>query len=247
MSKDTTTYIYGKHVLEEALENTPEVVEEVLFASNLQDDSLRHRMQETDIPTHVFGPKHPPGGIREEDAHQGVVVRVDTRKLTRSYDKFIEGFEVTSDTSLILLGEVQDPHNVGAVIRNAAAFGVDGVLLPRHNQAQITPAVVKVSAGMAFRTPLVSIGNVNTTIRDLKERDFWVYGLSSEGSESLPDQEFETATVFVLGNEADGIREKTKEHCDKLISIPISDDCDSLNAAASTAVTFYAHNEAKKE
>lgn len=244
--KDTTTYVYGKHVLEEAMKNTPNVIEEVLFASNLQDDSLRHRMQETDIPVHTFGPKHPPGGIDQDDAHQGVVVRIDTRKLTRSYDDFADELEVTLDTSLILLGEVQDPHNVGAVIRNAAAFDVDGVLIPRHNQAQVTPAVVKVSAGMAFRVPLVSIGNVNTTIRDLKERDFWVYGLSDEGQEPLPDQSFETPTVFVLGNESSGIREKTREHCDKMISIPISDNCDSLNAAASTAVTFYALNEARK-
>jgi 23S rRNA (guanosine2251-2'-O)-methyltransferase len=156
----------------------------------------------------------------------------------RQYGDFIDDLDITPNTSLVLLGELQDPHNVGAVIRNAAAFGVSGVLIPEHNQAPITPAVVKVSAGMAFRVPLVSIGNVNTTIDDLKENDFWIYGLVEEGEESLTEQAFATPTVFVVGNEAEGIRKKTREHCDKLISIP-TEGGQSLNAAASTAVTFF--------
>ncbi len=234
-----TDYIYGKHALEEALAHRPDVITEVLFSSDFRGDSLRHRVGNTDIPVHTFGAKHPPGGISPEDVHQGVVIRINTKKLVRFYDDFIADLEVTPDTSLVLLGELQDPHNVGAVIRNAAAFGVGGVLIPQHNQAQVTAAVVKVSAGMAFRVPLISIGNVNTTLIDLKDRDFWIYGLDVDADELLGDQEFQSPTVFVLGNEADGIREKTKEHCDKLISISLDDRCDSLNAAASTAVAFY--------
>lgn len=236
-SKDTT-YIYGKHALDEALQHAPNAIKEVLFADTFKGDSLRHRAGNLNVPIHTFGAKHPPGGVESEDVHQGVVIRVDTNRLVRQYDDFMADLEVTPDTSLVLLGELEDPQNVGAVIRNAAAFGVSGVLIPEHNQAPITPTVVKVSAGMAFRVPLVSIGNVNTTIEKLKEEDFWIYGLAGEGKESLAAQEFGTPTVFVVGNESEGIREKTQEHCDKLINIPTLNG-EPLNAAASTAVAFY--------
>ncbi|MEX2369134.1 MAG: 23S rRNA (guanosine(2251)-2'-O)-methyltransferase RlmB [Candidatus Paceibacterota bacterium] len=238
MKKKETTYIYGKHALDEALRYAPQAIKEVLFADTFSDDSLRHRAGNLNVPIHAFGSKHPPGGVESEDVHQGVVIRVDAGKLVRQYGDFVNDLEVTENTSLVLLGELEDPHNVGAIIRNAAAFGVAGVLLPEHNQAPITPTVVKVSAGMAFRVPLVSIGNVNTTIADLKERGFWIYGLAGEGEEPLAAQDFATPTVFVVGNEAEGIRAKTKEHCDKLVKIPTADG-QSLNVAASTAVAFY--------
>ena len=140
--------------------------------------------------------------------------------------------------ALLVLGEVQDPHNVGAVIRSAAAFGFAGVLIPPHNQAPVNGTVVKVSAGMAFRIPLVTIPNVNTVLRDLKEDGFWVYGLEGEGTTKTTTEKYTRPTVFVLGNEGSGLREKTKELCDELLSIPIHPRCESLNAAAATAVVM---------
>ena len=139
---------------------------------------------------------------------------------------------------MLILGEVQDPHNVGAVIRSAAAFGFAGVLIPPHNQAPVTGTVVKVSAGMAFRIPLVTISNVNAVIRDLQQSGFWVYGLEGDGTVSTVNEEFAKPTAFVLGNEGSGLREKTKEACDDLISVPISKRCEPLNAAAATAVVL---------
>jgi len=99
--------------------------------------------------------------------------------------------------------------------------------------------VVKVSAGMAFRVPLVSISNVNTTIRDLKEKGFWMYGLDARGDAVLGKETFDKPTVFVLGNEGAGLRKMTAEVCDTLLSIPLDQRCESLNASASAAVVFY--------
>jgi len=231
-------YIYGKHALEEALAHRPDVIKQVFFDSEYQGHSLHDRVKNTEIPVHYFSGKHPPGSVSPEDAHQGVIAQINAEKLLIDYEDFIQDHDVTPDTGLVLLGELQDPHNVGAVIRNATAFGIDGVLIPQHNQAPVSSTVVKVSAGTAFRVPLVSIGNVNTTIRNLKDCDFWIYGLEGDSKESLSDQDFKNPTVFVLGNEATGIRAKTKEHCDKLISIPTEESL-PLNAAASTAVAFY--------
>jgi len=92
---------------------------------------------------------------------------------------------------------------------------------------------------MAFRIPLVSIGNVNTVVRDLKERGFAVYGLSGNAKYTVTKEAFDLPTLFILGNESEGLREKTTELCDKLLSIPINPKCESLNAAASASVAFY--------
>jgi 23S rRNA (guanosine2251-2'-O)-methyltransferase len=137
------------------------------------------------------------------------------------------------------MGEVQDPHNVGAIIRSAAAFGLAGVLIPEHNQAGVTGAVVKSSAGMAFRIPLVTIGNVNHTIKVLKEKGFWIYGLAMDGTAVLGTDAFDAPAAFVVGNEGAGIREKTLLACDVTLQIPIHARTESLNAAVSSAIVFY--------
>jgi len=134
---------------------------------------------------------------------------------------------------------LQDPHNVGAIIRSAAAFGISGVLIPEHNQAPITGAVVKTSAGMAFRVPLVAIGNTNNTIRVLKEKFFTVYGLAMDGSRDVSEEKFDTPALFIVGNESKGIREKTLALCDTLLRIPMHPRCESLNAAVSTAIVLH--------
>lgn len=235
-----TIYIYGKHALLEALTQSPSAVKKVYFASHMDDAKLRALVKKHNISVAPLTAGKNPEGVGKDAAHQGVIGVVSANALTMSYQKFLDTLAVGKDTILILLGEVQDPHNVGAIIRSAAAFGVSGVLIPEHNQAPITGAVVKVSAGMAFRVPLVSIGNVNHTIADLKKRGFWTYGLAGEGAETIESEQFDAPTLFVVGNESTGIREKTREACDKLLSIPIHPKCESLNVAASTAVALYA-------
>jgi 23S rRNA (guanosine2251-2'-O)-methyltransferase len=237
--REDTIYIYGTHALIEAVRSSPKMIERV-FVADKPDRDLAALLQQAGIPVERFDPKTMPRGMDREANHQGHIGRVRITKLVQSYEDFIQTLEVTNDTALVLLGELQDPQNVGAVIRTAAAFGLRGVLIPEHNQAQVTGSVVKVSAGMAFRVPLVSIGNVNNTIKDLKERGFWIYGLDGSAKQSLTKEAFEAPTVFILGNEQNGIREKTLEHCDIGLSIPMSPDCESLNVAASAAVALYA-------
>lgn len=233
-------YIYGTHALTEALTHMPEAVREVLIAPEANAMKIRELARQHKIPVGVFSEKAMPREFDRGAVHQGVVGGVIRARLMRPYKDFIRDLKITPDTALVLLGEVEDPQNVGAVIRSAGAFGVAGVLIPEHNQAQVGGAVVKVSAGMAFRTPLVSIGNVNTVVRDLKERGFWIFGLDGSAKESIADEKFDAPTVLLLGNEADGIRAKTRELCDKLLSIPMNPQCESLNASASAAVALYA-------
>ena len=170
--------------------------------------------------------------------HQAIVARVTLERHLLSYDEFLQGLQPTPATSLVLLNEIQDPHNVGAIIRSSAAFGVSGVLIPAHNQAPITGTVVKASAGTIFSVPLVAINNENQTILDLKKRGFWVYGLAGDGANELAKEKFDAPAVFVVGSEGEGMRAKTREHCDILLRVPMRKAVESLNASVSAAVVL---------
>lgn len=233
-------YIYGKHAVTEALRNTPKAVEKIFLASQTAESDLNTLAKQAGVTVEILSPKTILPGVDKDAVHQGVVGQIIVEGLMRPYKEFADSLTVNPSTALLLLGEIQDPQNVGAIIRSAAAFGVAGVLIPEHNQAPVTGLVVKISAGMAFRIPLVAIGNVNTTIRDLKERGFWIYGMDETATHPLNKEVFDAPTVFIPGNEATGLREHTRELCDILISIPMNPQCESLNVAASTAVALYA-------
>ncbi|MEN9582709.1 MAG: hypothetical protein RL641_663, partial [Candidatus Parcubacteria bacterium] len=210
--KQSKIYIYGKHAVAEALANAPQAVKKIYLSPKQEDGHLRSLIKKTGVQVSELGKDRLPG-VDSDTTHQGVIGVISLDDLMRPFKTFLENLKVTDDTSLVILGEVQDPHNVGAVIRSAAAFGVAGILMPEHNQAPITGAVVKVSAGMAFRVPIVQIGNINQTIRDLKEAGFVVYGLEGGGNAETTDETFDNPSAFILGNEGAGLREKTKELC----------------------------------
>lgn len=235
-----TVYLYGRHALGEALKNNPTAVLRVFVVEGSEDNKLVDLIKKHNITLTKVKANTLPKGIDPEAVHQGYIAEVNLKSLIMEYGDFISSLKVTPDTALVLLDEIQDPHNVGAIIRSSAGFGIAGVLVPEHNQAQISGAVIKVSAGMAFRVPLVTIGNVNNTVRDLKDKGFWIYGLDEDADHPLHQEVFDAPTVFILGNEAKGIREKTKELCDIRLAIALNPQCESLNVAASTAVTLYA-------
>lgn len=238
--KQNKIYIYGKHAVMEALSHTPGALDKIFLAKEGENAALVDAARKAGVTVASLGSEKSPERALGSASHQGVIGRILLDKLMKPYDDFIRGLEIGSDTSLVILGEVQDPHNVGAIIRSAAAFGISGILIPKHNQAPITGAVAKVSAGMAFRVPIIEIGNVNVAIRDLKDRGFWIYGLEGRAEKTVTSEAYDEPTVFVLGNESEGLRQKTAELCDMLVSIPMHPRCESLNVAASAAVTFFA-------
>lgn len=238
--KQEKTYIYGKHVVSLALERSPGAVKHLYFVSGSDTAALVAEAKRLELSFDHCDDKHLPQGVEKDVVHQGVLALVNPSKLMVPFKSFVTNLAVTPETGLVLLDELIDPQNVGAIIRSAAAFGVAGVLIPEYRQAQVTGTVVKVSAGMAFSLPLVEVGNVNTALRALKDKGFWIYGLTMNGDTNLARESFTTPSVFVIGNEGRGIREKTEELCDFKLRIPIEKNCESLNAAASAAVTLYA-------
>ena len=232
------TYIYGRHTVYELLRLHPKRIRALYLAPSAEPDfkPLAQQMQVKALPF----PRNQFMKDLQGAVHQGVVAQVHIDGLMLDYHEFMHKLEPTAATSLVLLNEITDPHNVGAIIRSAAAFGATAVLLPTHNQAPITGAVAKASAGMIFTVPLIGITNENQTILDLKERRFWIYGLAGEGANELSKEKFDAPAVFVVGNEGEGLRLKTREHCDVLLRIPMHPRCESLNASVSAAVVLSA-------
>lgn len=233
-------YIYGKHALSEALSYAPQVLRKVFLSTEMAGDKdLRGLLKRHQIPVEVMEKKEASRMVGQDTSHQGVIAIADTTSLVLDFKDFAAKLQPTEDTMLVIMDELNDPHNVGAIIRSAAAFGAAGVLMPTHNQAPITGSVVKSSAGMAFRVPLVSVGNVNYAIETLQDLGFRSYALAMKGSKSITKVTFDTPSVFVVGNESTGIRHQTLENCDEIIRIPMNPRCESLNASVSAAVVLY--------
>jgi 23S rRNA (guanosine2251-2'-O)-methyltransferase len=239
-NRNEKIYIYGKHALIEALTNAPYAVKKAFLSPEVNDPELRALIKKRGLAAGVLKSREMSHMVGRDTAHQGVIAIADPGAIMVDFDDFLPTLHANERTMLVLLDELTDPHNVGAIIRSAAAFGAAGVLLPTHNQAPITGAVVKSSAGMAFRVPIVRIGNVNQAVDALKKEMFRVYGLVMNGPVNVADEKFAAPTLFIVGNEADGIRQKTLERCDVRLRIPMDECCESLNASVSAAVVLYA-------
>jgi 23S rRNA (guanosine2251-2'-O)-methyltransferase len=241
--KEDKIYLYGKHALREALLARPEAVQKVFLDKNAENDAeLMVLIKQHGISVSAMKGDESRNKVGGDAVHQGVIAVIAPAKLYTALDMVREEIKKKTNPCVVLLDELQDPHNVGAIIRSAAAFGASAILLPEHNQAPVTGTVIKTSAGMAFRIPIVQIGNVNQTIRLLKDDGFWVYGLVMEGTTKLSEAKFDTPTLFVIGNESAGIREKTLELCDVTLSIPMEPNCESLNASVAASVVLYEWN-----
>jgi 23S rRNA (guanosine2251-2'-O)-methyltransferase len=242
--KDDKVYLYGKHALREALLAKPQSVQKVFLDANAEGDKeLAELLKKNGIA--VSAMKQETKSLANDAVHQGVIAVINTEKLYTPLDEVLKMFDTVTNPCFVLLDELHDPHNVGAIIRSAAAFGAHAVLMPEHNQSPITGTVIKTSAGMVFRIPIVKIGNVNQTVRMLKEKRMWSYGLVMDGDTQLNKAVFDTATLFIVGNESTGIREKTLELCDIGLTIPMNPDCESLNASVAASVVLYEWSRGK--
>lgn len=239
--KPDSIYVYGKHAVEEAILHAKHTILKIYFIYT--DDRIYDLAKNHKIEIERLSADSLPRWIDPEAVHQGVIALISERKLVVNYKEFIADFKVDNSKAIVILGEVQDPQNVGAIIRASVGMGISAVFIPEHNQAQVTSSVVKVSAGMVFRIPLVKIGNVNHTTRELKEKGFWIYGLEMNTKNPLTSEKFDAPAVFILGNEAKGIREKTRDICDIMLSIPIDKKCESLNVASSASIVLYEWNK----
>jgi 23S rRNA (guanosine2251-2'-O)-methyltransferase len=140
---------------------------------------------------------------------------------------------------LVVLDGVQDPHNLGAIIRSAACAGCHGVIIPRDRAARITPTVEKSSAGAVETVPVAQVVNIAQTLEELKKEGYWIFGAADDASASLFHQDLTGDVVLVIGSEGEGIRPLVRKKCDALFSIPMRGGVSSLNASVAAGVALF--------
>lgn len=236
-------YIYGRNPVKEVLQKEADKIEKIFVRNSLRDDNISSILDTASqhrIPvSHVPGAKlhELVGGVND----QGIVALMSAIQY-HEFGEWIDGIDTSEYPAILLLDELEDPRNVGAILRSAAAAGINAVLVPKHRQAPISPTVFKTSAGTAGKIPIVRVGNLNQSIMKLKDAGFWIAGLAMEGDQKLWDLEVDRPLAFVIGNEGSGIRKKTLEHCDYSFTIPMQNDVESLNASVSAALVCYEWN-----
>jgi 23S rRNA (guanosine2251-2'-O)-methyltransferase len=140
---------------------------------------------------------------------------------------------------LVILDGVEDPHNLGAIIRTAHAAGVNGIIVPERRSAPLSETVARVSAGALEYMPVARVTNVTRLLEQLKQRQFWIYGLDERGTEPYDRVEYTEPAAIVLGSEGRGLHDNVKKHCDFLINIPMAGAVSSLNVSVAAGVVLF--------
>lgn len=171
--------------------------------------------------------------------HQGIVALASPIAFSSLEDVLKRAATRNEMPFLLLLDELQDPQNVGALIRSADAAGVHGVLMPKRRSCPLNMVVAKISAGAVNYVPVVQIGNIVQMLASLKEQGFWVVGADMDGESLYFDADLDRPVVLVIGAEGKGLGRLVKENCDMLVRIPMQGGVNSLNASAAGAVLMY--------
>lgn len=233
-------FAYGIKPVEEILINDPSSVDKIYIRDNLSGHNVR-KLQNHSSDNRIPVTRVPESKLIDlvgDVNHQGVVAAISEITYAE-FEDWLESFEPSPQTAVLCLDEIEDPHNFGAILRTAAASGINAVIVPKHRQAPVNATVMKTSAGTAGRIPIVRAVNLNQAILTLKDHKFWIAGLDQNASTAIWDQTFDVPMAFVIGNEGRGMRKKTGEHCDFLLSLPMHNNVESLNASVSAALVCY--------
>jgi 23S rRNA (guanosine2251-2'-O)-methyltransferase len=223
----------GIHPVAEALRaNHP--LERILIAQGAGGPRLQEIIdlaRRSGVPVR-FEPRGALDRLASSSAHQGVVAMGAARK-------YADLETAAASQLVVVLDGVEDPHNLGAIIRTAHAAGAGAVVIPERRAASVTDVVGKAAAGALEHLPVVRVTNINRALEDLKERGYWIYGLDERGAESYDAVEYASPTAFVLGGEGKGLHEQVRKHCDVLIRIPMAGKISSLNVSVAAGVVLF--------
>lgn len=232
-------WIHGLHAVLEALKGSPEKVRRVVAVAGRADARLA-RVLEAARDGHVPVLRQPLPAVERlagsGAVHQGVVALMAVAEYADA-DEVLE--RAGTPALLVVLDGVEDPHNLGAVIRSAAAFGAGGVFLPAHRAAGLSPGSLKASAGTALRFPVARVGNVVAFLDRLKQRGIWVVGLDAGGAPIWGGFDLTLPIALVLGAEGRGLRRLAREHCDAVLGIPVGSGAESLNLSVAAGVALF--------
>ncbi len=236
---DTADILVGRNAVREALKGR-RAINKILFADNAHGGSL-HEIVELAKEKKVLTSRVPQKKIEQlcgTAKHQGIIAYVAPVEYA-DFDVVLDNLLDKEDPLLVILDELEDPHNLGAIIRTVDAVGADGVIIPKHRSCPLSSTVAKTSAGAIEYVPVMRVNNLARAMEDLKKRGFWIAGTDAEAKQSYTEGNFSGPMAIVIGSEGKGITRLVKEKCDYLLSIPMRGKVNSLNASNAAAILLY--------
>ncbi len=222
-------YIYGKNVAYEAIKKG-EKIEKAYICNTFNDKFLKSAIQNLKICT-VFLTKNELDKLAPKN-HQGIILSVPDYKYS-NIEKLLQ-----EDALIVMLDHIEDPHNLGAIIRTCEAAGVTGIIIPKDRCATINPTVIKVSTGALANIDVCMVTNLNQAIQKLKKNGFWIIGTDMEGDDYIK-LDYKGKTCIVIGNEGNGLSKSVRENCDFIASIKMKGKINSLNASVATGIVVF--------
>lgn len=249
--KDTKTnpkddVIVGRNPVSEAIRSS-RTIDRILVARGAKTGAIvgiLAKAKEKQIPVKEVDSKKL-DFLAGNENHQGIVAISAVKEYSSVEDIFALAEERQEKPFIVVLDEVEDPHNLGAIIRTAECTGVHGIIIPKRRSATLSFAVGKASAGAVEYVPVARVTNIANTIDELKERGLWVFGADMNGTD-YTQCDFDGAVALVIGNEGKGIGRLVREKCDQIVSLPMKGKINSLNASVAAGVLMYAVSSKRK-
>lgn len=228
-------FIYGKNVVRQRIEEKKKIYH-VFIHENFKDSSLLMQIKERGIKINKVDKKRL-DVLSNQGNHQGIVAEIDAYQYAS-----LETITAKSKGDyplLVMLDGIEDPHNLGAILRTCDAVNVDGVIIGKHRSVELNATVAKVSTGAIENVPVCKVTNLARTLEQLKEQGFWVVGADMERAQNYREPDYSLPLVLVIGSEGSGISSLVKKHCDFFVSLPMEGTVSSLNASVACGVLLY--------
>ena len=232
--------LYGLHPVEEAIRSGSRQLDHVSVARERKDERLERLIElcrKAGIRV-ALEPRDQLTRLARTDAHQGVLAVVRERKFLGIED-LLAPAEAGHHRFFLALDSIEDPHNLGALLRTADGAGIDGVILPERRSAPVTATVAKTSAGASEHVRIARVTNLVRALEQMKQKHIWVLGLDERGTPDYTEYDFRSDCVLVLGREGAGLHDLVKKTCDHLLRIPMAGQVSSLNVSVAGAIVMY--------
>ncbi|MGF7058346.1 23S rRNA (guanosine(2251)-2'-O)-methyltransferase RlmB [Brassicibacter mesophilus] len=233
-------YIEGRNPVIEALKAGREI-EKILVAKGSNQGSVNKivGMAKDKRVVIQYVEKNKLDSMSDTGSHQGVIAIASAHSYKTIEDIIKLAEDRNEDPFVIVLDEIEDPHNLGAILRTAECAGAHGVIIPKRRAVGLTPVVAKTSAGAIEYMPVAKVPNISAAIEGLKEKGIWVYGADMDGESNYFEKDLKGPIAIVIGSEGKGINRLVKEKCDFLVKIPMVGRVSSLNASVAASVLIY--------
>jgi 23S rRNA (guanosine2251-2'-O)-methyltransferase len=228
--------VYGKNVFSQ-IQNDPAAIEEVYILNGLKDQKISQSLNKLKNVRISKVSRAQLDKMTSQGIHQGIAAKVKDIQ-TYSLSELLQ--KRKSDQPLfIALDEIQDPHNLGAILRTADCAGADGVIICKHNSVGLTPAAIKTSTGAAYTVPVAVVNNMSAALKELKKEGYWIVGTDMKDARDYREGIYDVPLVLVIGSEGKGISPLVKKQCDYMVTLPMRGSISSLNASVAAAILMY--------